>query len=82
MADYPMHVKLDAVADKSQVIGDFIEWLRGKAIVLASYYEESGLQPNHVSIETLLAEFFEIDLEILEEEKRAMLKALRGANDV
>ena len=35
MSDYPEHDKLRAIADQTQAIGEFIEWLEGKGIFLA-----------------------------------------------
>ena len=104
---YPEHVKLRAIADKSQAIGEFLDWLSlpteegGKGVVLTErkcphgYWpmqdcEESKwcargdetvqFWPFHGSTTKLLAEFFKIDLDKIEEEKRAMLDAIRAAN--
>ena len=69
------------VKNKSQAIGEFLEWLQEKGIRLASYGEErdtrSTLWTIQKSTEVLLAEFFEIDLAAMEQEKRAILAALR-----
>jgi hypothetical protein len=119
------HDKLNAVADKSQVIGEFLDWLSWeKGITLATQhkhdehctcsdewhgyrdsrplattgcpacggspwhpgklcgYTDGQLQPAYrFSIEDWLAEFFEIDLEKIEQEKRAMIEALRTASE-
>lgn len=79
------HDKLLLVRDKSQAIGEFIEWLRHeKLIVLARWEKETyigtdgkdrtraqeSLRSVYLDIERTLAEFFSIDLEKLEEEKR------------
>lgn len=74
---YPEHDKLQAVAGKSQVIGEFIEWLREQGIYLATD-DFDKIYPIHQSVETLLASFFEIDLNVIEKEKRQMLDSLRG----
>lgn len=123
---YPEHEKLRAVQDKSQAVGEFLEWLRipedegGKGVHLhtwaeweendlCSYYtpklgscsdgkigfygkserdcpkcDGTGLvkRPREgwislgIGVQKLLAEFFDIDLVKLEQEKRAMLEAL------
>lgn len=40
MTDYPEHEKLHKIADKSQSIGEFVEWMQGeKGIVFGSYHE-------------------------------------------
>lgn len=79
MSDYPEHDKLHAVKDKSQAIGEFVEWLQEQGIHLASWHNGTQLRPWHESIEDLLARHFEIDLAKLEAEKRAMLDKIRGA---
>jgi len=97
--DLPEHDKLEKVKDKSQAIGEFLEWLRGaKKIRLCRWntYEEPNYDKNEpdfnsktkthtvesldyvtTSIEQLLAEFFEIDLNKIEEENRVILDDLR-----
>lgn len=115
MSAYPEHDKMTEVAVQSQAIGEFLEWLAEKHIVLARYRDDitdsrvcscrgslgdrdpkpncqwcsgSGwhtitldtrLEPESYSITKLLAEHFDIDLVKIEQEKRAMLDDLRGA---
>ena len=85
MSEYPEHDKLDQVHDKSQAIGEFLDWLQNERdIVLAEYHEHAMgrkdvLLPIHAHIETLLGAFFGIDLEKLEDEKQQMLATLRAA---
>jgi len=130
MAEYPEHEKLSKISDKSQAVGDFLEWLRGeKEIVFAAYeparwfcphcgeipeervhkarnlmvddhgcrecigssdadrwksvvtFQSGGLYPRTLPpMEKLLAEFFDIDLDVIEDEKRHMMDAMREAN--
>ena len=83
MDRYPEHEKLKAVSDKSQSIGEFIEWLQHeKGIELAEWGGSRGtaLVPCMQSMISLLAEFFGIDRDILESEKLAMLEAARAAH--
>lgn len=84
MSSRPEHDKVRAVKDRSQEIGNFIEWLQENNMQICSreevFPEHHQWFPTHKSIETLLAEYFEIDLDKLEEEKRAMLAELRGEN--
>ncbi|TXH19655.1 MAG: hypothetical protein E6R03_00270 [Hyphomicrobiaceae bacterium] len=73
---YQQHEKLNTVKDQSQAIGDFLEWLHSeKGIILASYGNSDSnlLTPDGTAKERLIAEYFEIDLDALEAEKRAML---------
>ena len=80
MSEYPEHEKLSKVKDKSQVIGEFLEWLQGpKCYTIAFYPENSNsLFTVRTNTEKLIAEFFEVDLKKLEEEKIAMLNELRS----
>lgn len=83
MSDYPEHDKLRAVQDQSQAIGDFLEF------VAERYHCELGrpqgsraeFTPVNLSVTKLLAEYFEIDLHKLEQEKRALLEHQRRLND-
>lgn len=80
--EYPEHDKLQAVKDKSQMCGEFVEWLENvKGIHLAEWaVDDDFLLRTATSVERLLAEFFEIDLDALEAEKRAMLAEQRALN--
>jgi hypothetical protein len=78
--------KLLNVSDKSQVIGEFLDWLKyKKEIVLCklvrsksiSMFEEDSHAPIFTPNEKLLAEYFNIDLDKVEQERRTMLKAIR-----
>lgn len=76
--------KLKQVATESQKLGTFIDWLR----------DEKGFQicedigdRNHIEyspirmrMEELLADYFEIDLNKVETERRALLDALRESH--
>lgn len=118
--DYPEHEKLSKIKDKSQAIGEFLDWLPG---VIAKHHEhdhgcwcddpfhesddptivrskdrcpnpvcdghhgsrrlvcgygEHQLQPWRKNIQDWLAEYFGIDRQRIEEEKRAMLEELRA----
>lgn len=70
--------KMLAVKQKSQVISGFIEWLEGQGIELGRYVTDTRLAPLHMNIELLLAQYFDIDLDEAENEKRAILEQLRN----
>lgn len=71
--------KMHAVKEKSQAIGEFLEWLiSDKELVIGRWDSDGTLHPKYVSIENLLAEFFGIDLKKVEKEKRAILDKIRG----
>lgn len=83
MNEYPEHERLKKVQDKSQAIGEFLEWAHDeKEYVLCwkSYMTQSRFEPIQVSKELLLAEFYAIDLQKIEQEKRLMLEEMRQAN--
>lgn len=79
MSKYPEHDKLAKVKDKSQAIGEFLDYGLPQGYVLAKYDKYDRLYPIHDSIESLLAEHFGIDQDVLEDEKRQMLDKLRKA---
>ncbi len=71
--DYPELEKVRAVKDKSQIIGEFLEWLMSKGFTI----ERDGLSFAEPSFNRMLAQFFEIDLAKVEEEKRLILERIR-----
>lgn len=77
---WPEHDKLREAADKSQAIGEFLdEFLPRMGIHLCAIEEES-YWPIRTPITRLLAQFFGIDEEKLEAEKRQILEMQRDAN--
>jgi hypothetical protein len=75
---YPEHEKLHKVAEQSQVIGEFLEWLSDQKYTLAKWSKDGyELMPTHPDIQKLLAKYFKIDLNKIEEEKQTMLYTLR-----
>ena len=82
MAEYPEHEKLHLIKDKSQAIYDFISWLSEEGIHLAEYHRNGEwLERTNWSIKDLLAKHFDIDQNVLENEKQAMLEVQRKLND-
>jgi hypothetical protein len=86
MSQYPEHDKLQTVSDKSQVIGEFIEWLTSEKIELCKWQESrndehaftpSGFYTWLASTEEILAKYFNINTQKLETEKRQMLAELQ-----
>lgn len=72
------HERLSQIKDKSQVIGEFMEWLQGKGITPQKCGR--GNRSYRFYVQKELAEFFKIDLEKLEKEKRVILEHLRKTN--
>lgn len=83
--------KMLKVSEESNKIGNFLWWLRNEAgysICFWSEYpgdweaENDGREgeyfPVHKSIEQLLADYYKLDLDKMEQEKIALLRELRG----
>lgn len=83
---YPEHEKLALCRERSQAIGEFVDWLRDQGVIFYRYSGGSEAVQSYVIdhrlTDQLLAEFFEIDLVVLEREKQAMLRELRRAQDI
>jgi hypothetical protein len=78
--EYPEHNKLQVIKDRSQPIGEFLVWLaETKHLEICERIGSHNdyLQPITQKSQELLAEYFDIDLERLEKEKRMMLDELR-----
>lgn len=87
-ASYPKTPELDkmsAVKHDSQIIGAFLDHISHQGIHLAKYqegetkYDDEQLMPITQSIEQVLADYFDIDLNKVEKERRAILDHLQSA---
>lgn len=78
---YPEHMKLQKVVDKSQAIGEFLDWLTGEQGYVIAEFDEKYDQyvPMHQPIQGWLSRYFDIDQNVIEQEKRAMLDEMRAA---
>ena len=84
----PMLDKMLKVVDDSHKIGDFLDWLQSQEIHLGKrvpkgneYPAESGFDPVCVhagSFDDLLHQYFEIDAQEEEKERRAVLEYVKG----
>lgn len=78
MTQYPEHEKLEKISDKSQACGEFLDWLSSEGISLCSWHErDEQYYQDPRTITDLLADYFDIDLDKIENEKRDMLGRLR-----
>lgn len=82
-SQYPMSEKLAGVADQSRQIGEFLDWLESKGMTISEFvqyegYSEPRLEPVSTGFERLLADYFELDLNELEKERRRILAELNG----
>lgn len=80
--EYPETQKMVDAAPQSQNIGEFVEWLENQGIQLAEFveiegYSEPKLMPVSRSLESVLADYFGIDLKAVEKERRKILASLR-----
>lgn len=87
LPEYPEHQKLLAAKPRSEVIGAFIEWLPTQNLWFCKVHVHDEdctkfCEARHdyygVTVEALLARYFEIDLNVIETEKRAMLDEIRN----
>jgi hypothetical protein len=81
--------KVEQIRERSQPVGEFLEWLTTeRRIVLAQYHSHTEscsldcvldqmLMPCYIGIEKILAEYFQIDLEKVEQERRQLLEDVR-----
>jgi len=86
--EYPEHEKMMAVKQESNTIGNFLDWLYHEKKYSICYWEESegngvSYMPERYysirqSFNDLLADFFDIDLKKVEEEKDVMLDQIRS----
>ena len=77
---YPEHEKMAKVKNKSQVIGEFLEWMtnENELFVCRNIGGDRQLLVTYpLNFEYLLAKYFDIDLDKIDKEKRQMLKELR-----
>lgn len=81
MSRFPEHDKLSEIKDRTQAIGEFVDWLSDtKGVVLASIDDYGNASSPRQSLIDLMAEWAGIDLDKIEAEKREMLAELRRAN--
>lgn len=70
--EYPECEKMQKAQPVSQEIGEFLEWCGNRGWFLAQYDGGEAYQLPY-STESLLAKYFRIDLDRVEEEKREMM---------
>lgn len=83
---YPQSEKFLEIKDNSQIIGEFLSWLKSnyEIGVWVDNEDEDTLEylpeiilPSRCSTEQLLANYFDIDLDELENERRQMIEELQ-----
>ena len=80
MSQYPEHDKLAKISSKSQIVGEFMEWVQDRHCASLHHYVMDHNFPVslNISIRDLLAEFFEIDQKVIDQEKQNMLDKVRA----
>lgn len=81
---YPEHVKMQAVIDDAQIIGEFMDWLESEGYYIARYEEVEGYSNPQLVVsmkrpDEFLSSYFGIDQQKVESEKRQILDELRAA---
>ena len=86
---YPQHEKLQGLDGRNQEVGNFLEWLQGKGLVVCRWSEDDWGScpecgdygrycPEQRSISSFLADYIEkLIEEELKQEKLAMLEKIR-----
>lgn len=84
---YPELDKMKAAREKSAVLSDFLDWMDENGIRLCRnnpdhYWAKGGeYYPITENYEQLLAQYFNIDLNKVEEERRRILDEQRALNE-
>lgn len=85
MSTYPEHDKLKALGDRRSEVQGFLDWLLddNDGLMFARYGGRTGeiLLPVYEQREVMMARYFDIDLTVLDDEKRAMLDRQRDLNE-
>ena len=79
---YLEHEKLKEIQKETQLCGEFLEWLMSKYTFCEYNRHRSDdnqvlVPAGYINKQKLLAEFYDIDLDEIEREKRQMLDELR-----
>jgi len=90
---YPECEKLHAVHEESQKLGYFLDWLLGEYGMTLCKFEEAqydavldvdypeGFYPTYERINTILAKYFNIDMNKVDEERAQILEELRSKHN-
>lgn len=73
--------RMSAVSDESQRIGEFLDWLVAHSRIVLARYRGDQLVPDYTDINALLAQYFKIDLDKIEKERRALLEHMRSPGE-
>lgn len=77
--EYPEHHRLSLVKEEADVISAFLEWLEVNERFLGEWDDEGNCQPWYKHNAHVLAEYFDIDLNKITEEKNRLLEKVDNA---
>ena len=72
---FPEHNRLDLIKEEADVIAAFLGWMEVQGWLLA---DNTGF-PVDLELEEVLAQYFDIDLDKIAEEKNQLLEKIRNA---
>lgn len=72
--NYPEHQKLKKIAQSAEICGIFLNWLQQKYVFIDKNQSVIFPQQAYIDKQSLLAEFFNIDLSKIAEEKDQMVQ--------
>jgi len=78
---YPEHDKLKNISKISQELGSILDYLNSKGYTLRKWYEDEnygGYVAIDQSITQILAEYYKIDLNMIDVEKMQMINEIRN----
>lgn len=77
---YPEHDKLEKIVDESRLCGEFLDWLREEYILCNCDKNKTfdAYYPTGTSNYDILAKYFDINLNKLQQEKEQMLAEIRS----
>lgn len=76
----PENEKIAKLQGENKTIGDFLEWLFDEYTLCSWDKVYERYESNNKGVEKLLADYYGIDLDKVEQEKIALLKWIRESN--
>lgn len=80
MSEFPEHERLKAVEDEALVISQFLEWLQRKYEICNPTPLRGRHFPAYIKNEEVMADYFDIDLKVIADEKDQMVEEMRKMN--
>ena len=85
MISTPELDRIAKVHDQSEIIGQFLEWLQDAShYAIGEWISERNVQdsfvPAHPDINRLLAEYYDIDLDKVDQERKQILDEIRRSH--